>query len=166
MRHQDQNFNTRLTKMRKDIEEIKSLCWRSNLSYCKKPDESLSSHLTVGGVTSQVLGSTVSEIEPGKNACHWAPAEKGSPLSTRKPSVQQASLDKRLVSESSLPIAFPSLFPIRTLTRKRASDGSVSVSPKNVPSLSPLNMNSKEQRRSSQRRGSLGSWILKKLQIS
>ena len=183
MRRQDDNFNTRLTKMRKDIEDVNSACWHQNiLNSGEKPDESLSSHLeeNTGNNKSQALGSTVKSSQEeaiGLDRTTWTIDERRSstPHLTQDQSVQHASPAGRLVSESPLPTTFPPRLTAAMLTKKRASEGSVRVpalSTKSVPSLPgspPPSFNSHggiRQGRSTQRRGSLGTWLLKKFQIN
>jgi hypothetical protein len=165
MRRQDQNFNTRLMKMRKDIEEVNSACWREKLCHRKKPDDCLSSHLeeNAGGETTQGLATGPTTSAQGRKACHWPLIEKRSPHMTQERSIQNALPLQRL-DQSPLQPAFPPHVTIATLTRKRSSDGSISV--KNVPSLLSPSLSSHGGSRQGQRRGSLGSWLLKKLQIN
>jgi hypothetical protein len=150
MRHQDQNFNTRLTKMRNNIEEVKSACWPNFLT---KTHKSFCSH----GQGSPILGSTQEAIELRRRACKRTPDEKLSPplYLTQDQSVRQALPEERPENESSNQPRHP------TIVTKMASESSISVSTKNVPSLHSSPLSCIRQERIVQRRGSLGSQLLR-----
>ena len=181
MRRQDESFNARLRQMRRDIEDVNTACWHHKVSKTcsvEKPDELRTCHLDeVDGYaahTEQTISFAANEFVPASRAAGAVKQRR-----RQKPRLQlelptdNREASSRCGSESPVDSTEATLFTPKRASvdiffnpaiSKQVSEPSATTAPRSADAVNLLS--SGTDQKNSQRRGSLGAWLLKKLQHS